>query len=85
MSNNRTFRYKVERVFGSIKSWFGGYKVAMQEKVRTHAQHVYVYGRVHADVYVYVCCVLYIVYVYGVLKEQNMHEKGRCMHADTLI
>lgn len=33
-------RYKIERVFGSIKSWFGGLFARYVGKERTHGQHV---------------------------------------------
>lgn len=33
-------RYKVERVFGSIKRWFGGLKARYVGLVKTHGQHV---------------------------------------------
>jgi len=33
-------RYKIERVFGSIKSWFGGLSARYVGKVRVHGQHV---------------------------------------------
>jgi IS5 family transposase len=33
-------RYKIERVFGSIKRWFGGLKARYVGLVKTHGQHV---------------------------------------------
>ena len=39
-SISRTFRYKVERVFGSIKRWFNGHTCRYVGQVRTHGQHV---------------------------------------------
>jgi len=33
-------RYKIERVFGSIQSWFGGLSARYVGKFRTHGQHV---------------------------------------------
>jgi len=33
-------RYKIERVFGSIKRWFGGLTARYVGLVKTHGQHV---------------------------------------------
>jgi IS5 family transposase len=33
-------RYKIERVFGSIKRWFGGLEARYVGLVKTHGQHV---------------------------------------------
>ena len=37
---NCRVRYKVERVFGSIKKWFGGHTCRYVGLLRTHGQHV---------------------------------------------
>jgi len=39
-SINKTIRYKVEQVFGSIKKWFGGHTCRYVGLARTHGQHV---------------------------------------------